>query len=60
MSVKASVKYEYDNEAAFRDEMRRDLRNCRKVSEPLILQSPDGTFFKLTVADDGTLGTNPV
>lgn len=62
--AKAPDNYSSSEQNQLRATLERELDRCRRTgqdielsTERLILKSPDGTRYALTVADDGTLST---
>lgn len=55
MSVRASDKYDSRNEQANRRHVEQELKLRRRKTEDLILKSPNGTRYKITVSDAGAI-----
>ena len=55
MTTRPEKNYNERNEANYRRDVARQINKCQKRGEDIILPSPNGTRFKITVADDGTL-----
>ena len=55
MTVRPAPKYDERNEANHRREMAQELAKRRKRTEDLILPSPNGTRFKISVSDAGAI-----
>lgn len=52
--------YSQRNETEFRKRMARELANCHKKNERVILTAPDGSKWALTVDNSGNLSTDAV
>ena len=47
--------YSYRNESEFRDEARREINSKQNIGEPIILRSPNGSRFRVSIDDNGQL-----
>lgn len=57
--IRAPEIYDAENERRHRDDLETQIKELQqKLRQPMIV-SPNGTVFRLLVADDGTLSTTP-
>jgi len=59
-NIQPTPKYNPWNEGEFRDEVRREMARKQDVAAAPILTSPNGSRFKVTVDNDGTISAVPL
>lgn len=60
MNINATHAYSFQNENEHRRQLKLELGRKQNTLEPVVIISPSGKRFNLTVSDDGELGATPL